>query len=598
MICLSRFLIRPMTRCGNLGSRALGLCLARLADDIEARYGWRPLLVETFVDSSAHAGTVFAAAGFVRIGETAGRGRFAGPDDAPLPVKSVWLRPLRRDWRRALGTEPRPLEAPVPGDGLERGRWTAAEFGGAPLGDRRLSRRLERSAAVMADDPGAPFTAAAQGDRALVAGHYRMIDRPAESEVTPENILAPHRERTRRRMAGCRTVLMIQDGSDLNFATHPKCGNLGLIGAKGTLGLHMHTTLAVDAATGIPLGVARIEYDAPDGRAEAGKPLEERKSGRWLRGLRDSAAATPEGARAVAVLDREGDFFALFAERRRLGNIDLLVRAKVNRSLAPDQAKLFDQLAAEPPAGRMTVRLDRQSARNSARTQKAKPERAAREAEAALRFRRFDIPPPKGGDSREAPVSLTAVSVCEEQPPEGCEPLRQTLLTSLPVTTPAEAERVVEQYALRWRIEDWHRILKSGCKAEHLNHRDGERIERAVTIKAVIAWRLFVMVMLGRETPELPAEMLFSDTEIMVLKDFAADRRLKPQPDNLGHAVLVMAVMGGYLNRRSDPPPGHRIIWRGYASLADQTRCCERLLRLGRSSLVYHRLRPDKTYVQ
>ncbi len=501
----SRFLIRPSVRCRNLGSRVLGMVLARLPDEIEARYGYRPLRVETFVDPETHAGTVFAAAGWERVGETTGRGRFARPGQARRLVKAVWMRPLRSDGRRILGVASTAVEALGPADGRERGSWTANEFGGAPLGDRRLSRRLVTSASLMADQPGASFPAAAQGRRAPVTGYYRMIDPPAASAVPPEALLAPHRERTRRRMASCTTVLMIQDGSDLNFATHPKCGELGLIGrnrnASGTRGLHLHSTLAVDADTGIPLGVPRIESDAPDGRAEKGKPLEERKSARWMRGLRDTSERVPDGVRVVSVLDREADFFARFAERQQLGNVDLLVRARHNRSLGKDEEKLFEQLAAEASAGSLEIEIARPSARTSTRTQKAKALREARVAKVSLQFRRFDLPPPGNGTGAHDPVPMTAARMTEEDPPDGVEPLNWILLTSLPVSTRKEARRVLELYRLRGRIEDGHRVLKSGCKAEFLNHREGHRIERAVTIKAVIAWRLFAMVMLGRETP-------------------------------------------------------------------------------------------------
>ncbi len=441
----------------------------------------------------------------------------------------------------------------------------------------------------MADQPGESCQAAAQGQRSLVAGPDRMIDQPAASAVTPAAILAPHRERTRRRMVSCRTVLMIQDGSDLNFAPHPKCGgNLGLISrnakSSGTLGLHMHSTLAVDADTGIPLGVTGIEYDAPDDRAEKGKLLEERKSARWLRGLRDTAAVVPKGVHAVAVLDREADFFALFAERRKLGSVDLLVRAKVHRSLGKDEAKLFGQLAAEPVAGFLKIPAARPFARHS-----------AREAAGSLRFRRFDLPDP---GCTEASIPMTAVSVTEDDPPAGVKPLQWILLTSLSVTTKKEAERILDLYRLRGRIKDWHRVLKGGCKAEFLNHHEGEQVERAVTTNAVIAWRLLAMVMRGRETPELPAEVLFSETALLALQDFAVDRQLDFRPDNLGNAVRTMAILGGHLDRRSDPPPGSTFIWRGYTQLDTMTQAYERLLEMGPASGLYQLWFRGKTCVE
>ena len=111
--------------------------------------------------------------------------------------------------------------------------------------------------------------------------------------------------------------------------------------------------------------------------------------------------------------------------------------------------------------------------------------------------------------------------VREEAQPEGAERLEWFLLTTLAVQSRQDAERVLEWYRLRGRIEDWHRVLKTGCKVEYMAHRTEEWIERAVTIKAVIAWRLMAMTLLGRGAPELPAETLFSDIEIAVLEDFA-----------------------------------------------------------------------------
>ena len=148
------------------------------------------------------------------------------------------------------------------------------------------------------------------------------------------------------------------------------------------------------------------------------------------------------------------------------------------------------------------------------------------------------------------------------------------------------------QVELRWRIEDWHRVLKSGCKVEYLGHRQGERIERAVTINAVIAWRLTLMTLLGRDTPELPADTLFTEIELAALEDFAQDRRQLP-PDNLGRAVLTLAMLGGYLNykRKQYAVPGHKVMWEGYTRLATITQVVERTRRLNEDSKLYQKMR-------
>ena len=207
VLCLSRFLIRPGVQCRNLASQVLGQVLARVAEDFEARYRYRPWLVETFV-GPAHDGASFKAANFVWVGQTAGRGRQDRDHARARPVKSVYMYELEPHWRRRLGVA-RVAAAPAlaPADGLDSAAWTGNEFGGAPLGDQRLSVRLVKSAGLLASLPGEALTANASHDRAAVKGYYRLIDQPVSSAVTPGNILAPHRARTLQRMRGQDTVL-------------------------------------------------------------------------------------------------------------------------------------------------------------------------------------------------------------------------------------------------------------------------------------------------------------------------------------------------------------------------------------------------------
>ena len=541
------------------------MALRRLPADFARRYGYRPALVETFVDRQQHDGTCFRAANWTLAGATAGRGRFAPPGQR-VPVKSIFLRPLRPDWRAVLGAEGAPPVAALgPGQGLALDEFAQNELGQAPLGDARLSKRLVQTARMQAALPTQPIPAAAQGDRALIKGHYRFIDQPKKSAVTPQNILAPHRERTLRRMQGQRVVLCAQDGTDLNFAEHPGCVGLGLIGknanSKGTLGLHMHSTLSVSTA-GVPLGVPLIQYEAPDGKAQRGKPLKQRKTFRWIRGLRDCAqmARQLQGTRLVSVMDREADVFALFAEQRRLGAVELLLRAKVNRSQGKGRLKLFDSIRAQPAQGTVKIKVLRSSARRSTRRQ---PARKLRTATAQLRWKTVQLGDPKGS---QPAARLQLVHVREQAPPADSEALEWFLLTTLAVESQADAERMLQWYRLRWRIEDWHRILKSGCKVEYLGHRTGQRIERAVTIKAVIAWRLAAMTLLGRETPQLPPDVFFTTVQIRVLQHFAARRGLAA-PDDLGLAVRTMAIQAGYLYRRRGPPPGPQKIWEDWTRL-------------------------------
>ena len=112
----------------------------------------------------------------------------------------------------------------------------------------------------------------------------------------------------------------------------------------------------------------------------------------------------------------------------------------------------------------------------------------------------------------------------------GVEAIEWFLLTTLPLQSVEQALKCVKWYCLRWRIEDWHRVLKSGCNAESLANKTAERLKRAVAIKLVIAWRIMLMTLLGRETPELPAEVMFSDLEIKVLNAYSKKKDSVPLP--------------------------------------------------------------------
>ena len=589
VVCLSRSLIRPTVRCRHLASHVLGRVLRRVEADFEARYHYRPWLVETFV-APEHDGATFKAANFVCIGRTAGRGRCDRTHDHACAVKSVYLYELTPHWRRAMGVARVDAAAALgPGEGLDSAQWAQNELGGAPLGDKRLSVRLVHSAALLASCPGHVFTSAP--DRAAVKGYYRLIDHPDESQVTPEHIVAPHRARTVERMRAQDTVLCVQDGTDLNFATRPGCEGLSLIGrnqtSAKTLGLHLHLTLAVTGA-GLPLGVLRCGFDKPPAcegahEQDPGEVGDEEPSGthdteqetddaarktrRWLDALHDVAQAAsplPRKTRVISVMDREADFFELFDAQRRIGRVDMLVRAKHDRRLGQGLPKLFDALRNAPADGHVEIDIARVSERPKSSRKQARPARSARVARAEVHYRELTLPPTIEG---LAPVTLWAVHVRETDPPEGEKPVEWFLLTSVRVKSFETAVELIGYYLRRWRVEDFFRVLKSGCRAEHLGFHSAERLQRALTIQAVIAWRLMLMTLLGREVPEYDAELLFTDIELRFLADYAADSGLAV-PDTLAGAVLLVALLGGYQNRKHDPPPGHQIMWRGYERMS------------------------------
>ena len=102
MIDNPRFLILPWITIPNLGSHILSLVRRQLPDDWTERYNTTPVLIETFVETPRFTGALYKASGWTLVGTTKGRGRYDRHTRRDQPKKDIWLRPLRKDWRRTL----------------------------------------------------------------------------------------------------------------------------------------------------------------------------------------------------------------------------------------------------------------------------------------------------------------------------------------------------------------------------------------------------------------------------------------------------------------------------------------------------------------
>jgi hypothetical protein len=264
-------------------------------------------------------------------------------------IKDIYVYPLEPDFRVKMEVpEERGIEAIEIENGMDIENWAENEFGGTPLGDKRLSRRLVEIAGEKAENPGVSYSGAVGGAWPKVKVYYRFIDKSDDSSVTMENILMPHRQRTIQRMAAQQTVLCLQDGSDLNFSNLDKCEGLGVIGTNQTgvqsRGFHLHSTIAV-TAEGLFLGILRSECTAfelknkDDDRPLWAIPIEE-KTFCWIESVKEctNLQALMPNTTIINVMDREGDFFELFDYQRvNSENVDLIVRAKYDRNIIGKQ---------------------------------------------------------------------------------------------------------------------------------------------------------------------------------------------------------------------------------------------------------------------
>ncbi|ODT13437.1 MAG: transposase [Kaistia sp. SCN 65-12] len=190
-------------------------------------------------------------------------------------------------------------------------------------------------------------------------------------------------------------------------------------------------------------------------------------------------------------------------------------------------------------------------------------------ADIELRYRRIQVLPPIGKQKRYPSLSLTILHARECGTPEGRPPIDWRLITDLPVTTPDEAIEKLDWYAQRWKIELFHKILKSGCRAEDARLRTAERLANLIAIFCILSWRLFWMTMINRAAPDASPRLVLTDVEIALIDRLAASRKNVSAGRTLTDYLIQIARLGGYLARAHDPPPGNTVIWRGWSRLMD-----------------------------
>jgi hypothetical protein len=566
VVCNSRFLILPWVRVKNLASHVLSQSMRRLGADWKERYGFAPVVVETFVESGRFKATSYRAANWVCVGQSVGRGRQDRRRAFSLPQKDVYVYALTKHARevlcRALSKAQSNAQSEASG-GENHQDWAEKEFGGARLNDERLSKRLLTVARDFYDRPQANIPEACQS-RAKTRAAYRFLGHP---KVGMEKLLEPHYEATLKRISQEQIVLVAQDTTSLNYSTHPATVGLGPISTQpqGVVGLLLHDSMAFNLA-GTPLGLLDVQCWARDPKQFHKKqfrhelPIEQKESQKWLSAYGKVAEAVKRcpNTTLVSVGDREADIYELF--HLALGDpsgAHLLVRAEHNRQLAEEQGRLWEQIEAEPVAGIEVISVPRQA------------KRAPREACLEVRFKEVRLKPPqRKADLGE--IAITAILAQETQVPEGAEPIQWMLLTTMAVTNFDQATEKLSWYAKRWGIEVYHRTLKSGCKIEERQLGSADRIEACLAIDMVVAWRIFHLTKLGRETPDVPCTVFFEDTQWKALYCFVKQQPTPPeQPPTLREATHMMASLGGHLGRKSDGEPGTKSLWIGIQRLDD-----------------------------
>jgi hypothetical protein len=186
-----------------------------------------------------------------------------------------------------------------------------------------------------------------------------------------------------------------------------------------------------------------------------------------------------------------------------------------------------------------------------------------------LRFRRIVVRPPIGKQKDYPELTLTAIYATERSTRKDREKIDWKLLTDRPVRSCLDAIEKLEWYAHTWKVETFHKILKSGCRAEEAKLRTAERLVNLIAILNILSWRIFWITMLNRTRPDAAPTEAFTDLDQYVLDELVPNKSSVPASPSLSHYIVKLARLGGCLARAHDPPPGNTVIWRGLSRLTD-----------------------------
>ena len=440
--------------------------------------------------------------------------------------------------------------------------------------DARLGKRFRTLLEKLSKGLGETIPMACQ-DWASTKAAYRFF---SHARVGEREIFAGHFQATRARFRVTEGwVLVLHDTTEFSFQREDSLAigvtnkvnsgkdPAGRLRMHTVCGLLMHSSLVV-TTEGLPLGIAAVKFwtrkkfkgsNALKKKINPTRvPIEEKESVRWLENLKQATTLLNEPERCVHIGDRESDIYELFCAAQEAGT-HFLVRTRVDRLVEDGTRTISQEMDEAPSKGLHRIEVRDQQGHCS-------------EATLEIRWRRIRVLPPIGKQKRYPELALTVIYAQELGTPKDREPIDWKLLTDPPVRSQAEAIQKLAWHASRWKVETYHEILKSGCKAEESRLRTADRLVNLISVFSILSWRLFWMTMLNRSDSGMPAGHVFSRTERQLLDHLVPNRHVdRALKRSLSFYITKLARLGGYLARADDPPPGNKVMWRGLSRLTD-----------------------------
>lgn len=432
------------------------------------------------------------------------------------------------------------------------------------VGSRRLGERLKKTLETLHKKPGVSI-ARACGDAHQAKAVYRIL---GNEKLSLKPILDINKEETEENIliSGKKVILMPQDTTEVDYTNLKATEGLGVHGTKTkNKGIIVHTSMAVSEEGEIYGMLSQkiwVRAEEEHGKSEERKnrDIEDKESNKWLETMESSSKSIPEGVLGVNICDREGDIYEFFNKAENEGS-SYLVRIVQNRTIESEEnEKLIEHGKKLKSSGILTVQVPRDT-RNGNK---------AREAKLEIKFSKVEIKAPRNvaGENIRKKVTAWIVVAEEIDAPVGITPILWYLLTNIEVNTFEEATKKVSWYVQRWKIERFHYVLKSGCKVEDLQERSAEKLKILILLYSIISMKILHLTYLARICPDLSCDMIFPEEDWQVLYKIANKTKVLPKdPPTIKEAVVMIAKLGGFLNRKGDGEPGVVVIWRGLAEL-------------------------------
>ena len=375
----------------------------------------------------------------------------------------------------------------------------------------------------------------------------------SHAKMNEEVMLSGHTSETlfRAEASAGEYLIAAQDTTYYNYTGQKEMKGLGVL--QGNIrGLIQHNMLLLNEK-GVPLGLLHQQYWTREGGQDL--PEGEKESCKWEKGLKAiNEQAKNVSKRIVAVEDREGDVFC-FLKAERATNVDLLVRVYQSRKMEVVSTGVvcaFPEVSEHlQEYGLAQVRIRREN-KDVELTLRLK-------ADAVHIYPRKDLSVKKHkiqGLSLVVAEEIRCVEV-ESQKEVSCQsPATWYLMTSLPIDNAKDVKRVVEFYALRWRVERFHYTLKSGAlNVEKLQFDDVKTLINALAFYSVVAWQLLALTYLLREDPEQSAEIIFEESEVRLLESISSKKI-----GTIREAVLALTKIVGFAPSKKQPLPGVKVL--------------------------------------